>query len=762
MAFTKIVSPGIDTTGSYTVRDLNAVGVVTASSFSGPLIGDATGLTGTPDVTVGAITAASADFSGNVSIAGTLTYEDVTNIDSVGIITAQAGIRVTGGSLGIGTATPSTPLEIYSDPSSAWKFRINTSVSDGAGFYQRENGDFEVVLRDASNNNNYIAGTSGALQFAASGSEKLRIASDGDVGIGTNNPGSRLDVRNASGTNPLLSLHHSNADVEGEVIRVGRTDIPAIRYHSIKAQHGGAATANYITFNLHDGSSITSQSEILRLRGDGNVGIGTDNPTSALEIRTTITNAATHYRNNASNGGAYFGVRATDLGVASAGEAYIYSYNSGINLLADGTGDINFATGGTASRLRIASDGAITVTSDGSDDDGANITLKHANNNTTDTVSALIFSNNTGEVARIVGRTDGANNNGGITFHTDNAGTTGERLRITSDGKIGVNRSQPQGILHVYTDTLNADNGYNGQNFGIVVETEDSNNDGDEGNGICFTQQYSTDALDSGKVRTGAIIGYKDQATGNFGGGLKFKVQQFGATPLLTSMMLDKSGNVGIGTESIGDKLVVHQGTDDDIIVRVNGADSTTEFAGLGVGSGYASVVAGGSQTTNTDLVFMTANNGVEAGRWRINKDGILYNMEGGYTYSFKRYQGTVPNMTAGNWYTVANTTTIADAGLWILTFGRFEQSQTGSSQWSVTYVGGPVYLHSANGNDGDVVTVPLYHMGHAQNGSGASCRLTYRTGGTAHSSGRVQFKPDGWSYTGTNAYYKFYKIADL
>ena len=220
-------------------------------------------------------------------------------------------------------------------------------------------------------------------------------------------------------------------------------------------------------------------------------------------------------------------------------------------------------------------------------------------------------------------------------------------------------------------------------------------------------------------------------------------------------------GKVGIGTDSVGDKLVVHQGTDDDIIVRVNGADSTTEFAGLGVGSGYASVVAGGSGTTSTDLVFMTSNAGTEAGRWRINGDGILYNMESGYTYNFKRYQGTMPNMTSNTWSTIANTTTIADAGLWILTFGRFEQAQTGGTQWSVTYVGGPVYLHSANGNDGDTVDVPLYHMGHAQNGSAASCRLTYYSG-SAHSTGRVQFQPNGWNYTGTNAYYKFYKIADL
>ena len=82
-------------------------GVATATTFSGALSGNATsatsattattatnaqGLTGSPNISVGTITA-----SGNVSIAGTLTYEDVTNIDSVGIITARKGIVVTTG-----------------------------------------------------------------------------------------------------------------------------------------------------------------------------------------------------------------------------------------------------------------------------------------------------------------------------------------------------------------------------------------------------------------------------------------------------------------------------------------------------------------------------------------------------------------------------------------------------------------------------------------------------------------------------------------
>ena len=66
-------------------------GVVTATTFDGNLTGNVSGATGT--------------FTGNVSVGGTLTYEDVTNIDSVGIITARSGVKITGGELTlVGTA----------------------------------------------------------------------------------------------------------------------------------------------------------------------------------------------------------------------------------------------------------------------------------------------------------------------------------------------------------------------------------------------------------------------------------------------------------------------------------------------------------------------------------------------------------------------------------------------------------------------------------------------------------------------------------
>jgi hypothetical protein len=78
-------------------------GVVTATKFVGSgegLIGVASTdniVTGTAATFTGGITANEISVTGNVSIGGTLTYEDVTNIDSVGIVTAQSGIRVGAG-----------------------------------------------------------------------------------------------------------------------------------------------------------------------------------------------------------------------------------------------------------------------------------------------------------------------------------------------------------------------------------------------------------------------------------------------------------------------------------------------------------------------------------------------------------------------------------------------------------------------------------------------------------------------------------------
>ena len=83
------------TTGSMTQAATNSditydtgTSILSATKFSGTLLGNSTGLQGTPSITVQDITAE------QISIAGTISYEDVSNVNSIGIITANKGIRV--------------------------------------------------------------------------------------------------------------------------------------------------------------------------------------------------------------------------------------------------------------------------------------------------------------------------------------------------------------------------------------------------------------------------------------------------------------------------------------------------------------------------------------------------------------------------------------------------------------------------------------------------------------------------------------------
>ena len=80
MAFTKVVGAGINTISNITSHNVHSSGIITATKFDGPF--DNINVSG------------AATFTGNVTIGGTLTYEDVTNVDAIGIITARDGIFI--------------------------------------------------------------------------------------------------------------------------------------------------------------------------------------------------------------------------------------------------------------------------------------------------------------------------------------------------------------------------------------------------------------------------------------------------------------------------------------------------------------------------------------------------------------------------------------------------------------------------------------------------------------------------------------------
>ena len=84
----------ITTSFTNTNQLTNGANFITASDN---ITGTSAGLTGTPSITINGLNAATGTFSGNVTVGGVLTYEDVTNVDSIGIVTARAGVLVGSG-----------------------------------------------------------------------------------------------------------------------------------------------------------------------------------------------------------------------------------------------------------------------------------------------------------------------------------------------------------------------------------------------------------------------------------------------------------------------------------------------------------------------------------------------------------------------------------------------------------------------------------------------------------------------------------------
>ena len=126
---------------------------------------------------------------GNLGVGGVLTYEDVTNVDSVGVITARDGLRVTG--VTTFTDNVTTEKNILNLVGTSWgdEEKLFTNFKRGS----IDLGRFGVEADGG--------GTGGQLIFEcglnSSPVERLRITSDGKVGINTDSPISTLDVKGA-------------------------------------------------------------------------------------------------------------------------------------------------------------------------------------------------------------------------------------------------------------------------------------------------------------------------------------------------------------------------------------------------------------------------------------------------------------------------------------------------------------------------------------------------------------------------------------
>jgi len=89
-----------------------------------------------------------------------------------------------------------------------------------------------------------------------------------------------------------------------------------------------------------------------------------------------------------------------------------------------------------------------------------------------------------------------------------------------------------------------------------------------------------------------------------------------------TAITIDSSENVGIGTTSPLVKTHIHNGSDAKNIVLITGADTTTEYLGLGTESGIGYITSGSSSSDSHSLAFRYAASGVETEAMRIDSSG--------------------------------------------------------------------------------------------------------------------------------------------
>jgi hypothetical protein len=136
---------------------------------------DVTGHTELDNVNIsGVITATSAEFSGNVTVLGDLTYENVVNVDAIGIATARSGLRVTGGGLDVvGVATFNNNAIFEADLDVGGHTNLDdvsiSGVTTVAGLLDANDGFVanQATVEDLTNTRVVTAGTGGRLQDSA-------------------------------------------------------------------------------------------------------------------------------------------------------------------------------------------------------------------------------------------------------------------------------------------------------------------------------------------------------------------------------------------------------------------------------------------------------------------------------------------------------------------------------------------------------------------------------------------------------------------
>ena len=225
----------------------------------------------------GVVTATSTPTFGNfnaTSTSATSTIAGGLAIETSGFVYDYQTNRV-----GIGTAAPSTKLEIADATPTLTIKDTTTSISTGGtygnlDFYSSDTNFVGVVSRIRSKTNDSNGGSDGELSFwtlagGGSLSEKMRLTTDGKLGLGTTTPNWQLQQ---AATRPFHVLSDTSAGTNAK--------------HWFTSSQGG---------NFYIGTSsdaLNATTTLLTIANSGKVGIGTAAPSSALHVVSKATSEA--------------------------------------------------------------------------------------------------------------------------------------------------------------------------------------------------------------------------------------------------------------------------------------------------------------------------------------------------------------------------------------------------------------------------------------------------------------------------------------
>jgi len=184
-----------------------------------------------------------------------------------------------GGNVGIGTTSPSTKLDVLCSPNAGIR------VTDGT----------QVGIVYASGVGGIVAGTTSTHPYIlySNNTERLRIDSSGNVGVGTTSPAAKLHVYNTNTYAGKLTfggvtatgtvLNNEATDNVYSEYALGTWNLTRAKIRSEAGSGGGDGVGGGV-LTLWTGNSSGVQTERLRIDSSGNVGIGVAAPVNKLEV----------------------------------------------------------------------------------------------------------------------------------------------------------------------------------------------------------------------------------------------------------------------------------------------------------------------------------------------------------------------------------------------------------------------------------------------------------------------------------------------